>query len=127
MSRLRGRSRAQAGYDPFVKLLLAQNLSYRLVEGLAPLYPDSSHVRMHGLKNAADDTVWDFARQQGFIIVSEDSDFYQRSLLFGSPPKVIWIRRGNCRTETIEQILKVRYSDIEQFYRDQHHSHLILN
>ena len=126
MSRLCGRSGTQAGYDPFVKLLLDQNLSHRLVVSLASLYPDSSHVRMYGLKAAEDEKVWAFAREQGFMIVSKDSDFYQRSLLFGFPPKVIWIRRGNCRTETIEQILKARYSDIEQFYRDEGHSYLIL-
>ena len=81
---------------------------------------------MHGLNTAKDEKVWKFARQHGFMIVSKDSDFYQRSLLYGFPPKVIWIRRGNCRTETIEQILRDRYSDIEQFSRDQIQSYLIL-
>ena len=83
-------------------LLLDQNLSHRLVENLASLYPDSSHVRMHGLNTAEDEKVWDFARQHSFMIVSKDSDLYQRSLSYGFPTKVIWIRRGNCRTETIE-------------------------
>ena len=96
-----------------MKLLLDQNVSHRLVERLASLYPDSSHVRLVGLKAASDESVWAFAREHDFAIVSKDSDFYQRSLLFGFPPKVIWIRRGNCRTEALEQILRERHSDIE--------------
>lgn len=109
-----------------MKLLLDQNISHRLVESLASLYPDSSHVRLIGLKAADDESIWAFARQHDFAIVSKDSDFYQRSLLFGFPPKVIWIRRGNCKTETIEQILRERHSDIERFHRDKRHAYLIL-
>jgi predicted nuclease of predicted toxin-antitoxin system len=109
-----------------VKLLLDQNISHRLAESLASLYPDSSHVRLTGLKAADDESIWTFAARHDFVLVSKDSDFYQRSLLLGFPPKVIWIRRGNCRTEAIEQILREHYSDIEQFHRDKRHAYLIL-
>jgi predicted nuclease of predicted toxin-antitoxin system len=109
-----------------VKLLLDQNVSHRLVESLASLYPDSSHVRLIGLKAADDESIWTFACENGFTIVSKDFDFYQRSLLFGFPPKVIWIRRGNCTTEALEQILRERRSDIERFHRDKRHAYLIL-
>jgi len=109
-----------------VKLLLDQNISHLLLESLLSLYPDSSHVRLVGLKAADDESIWAFARQHGFAIVSKDSDFYQRSLLFGFPPKVIWIRRGNCGTEALEQILRGRHPDIEQFHRDKRHAYLIL-
>jgi len=109
-----------------VKLLLDQNISHRLVESLVSLYPDSSHVRLFGLKGADDESIWAFAREHGFTIVSKDSDFHQRSLLFGFPPKVIWIRRGNCTTDEIEQILRERHSDIGRFHRDKRHAYLIL-
>ena len=109
-----------------MKLLFDQNLSHRLVESLAALYPESSHVRLLGLKTADDDSVWVFARAHGFTIVSEDSDFHQRSLLFGFPPKVVWIRRGYCPTEAIEQILRDRQADIERFDCDTSHAFLIL-
>lgn len=55
-----------------------------------------------------DDAVWDYAKVQGFAIVSKDSDFAERSFLYGSPPKVVWIRLGNCSTATIEQLLALR-------------------
>ena len=51
-------------------------------------------------------------------IVSKDSDFYQRSLLRGHPPKVLWIRRGNCSTKTVEEILRQHQDDIERFMLD---------
>ena len=72
-----------------MKLLLDQNLSPRLLPALESLYPGSSHVRLIGLRDAGDDAIWDYARDHDFIIVSKDSDFHQRSLLFGFPPKVI--------------------------------------
>jgi predicted nuclease of predicted toxin-antitoxin system len=107
-----------------VKLLFDQNISHRLLESLASLYPDSSHVRLIGLKAADDELIWAFAREHGFTIVSKDSDFHQRSLLFGFPPKVIWIRRGNCNTEAIDQILRERRLDIERFHSDKRHAYL---
>jgi predicted nuclease of predicted toxin-antitoxin system len=41
------------------------------------------------------DEVWSYAREHGFAILSKDSDFHQRSLLYGHPPKVVWVRKGN--------------------------------
>ena len=72
-----------------MKRLLDQNLSPRLVRTLETVFPGSSHVRLVGLRDADDAAVWEFARDHDFIIVSKDSDFHQRSFLFGFPPKVI--------------------------------------
>ena len=60
------------------------------------------------------------------IIVSKDSDFYQRSLLFGHPPKVIWLRRGNCSTAAVEAILRMHFRDVKDFHEDAYESFLIL-
>jgi predicted nuclease of predicted toxin-antitoxin system len=89
-----------------VKLLFDENLSFRLVAGLNDLFPDSAHVRDVGLSQRSDDEVWRFAAINGFGIVSKDEDFHQRSFLRGHPPKVIWIRRGNCATRDIDAILR---------------------
>jgi len=32
----------------------------------------------------------------GFTLVSKDKDFYQRAVLYGAPPKFIWLCLGNC-------------------------------
>jgi predicted nuclease of predicted toxin-antitoxin system len=109
-----------------VKLLIDENLSHKLVRALEDLYPDSEHVRDMGLKAADDHLIWEQAKNKDLIIVSKDSDFYQRSLLFGHPPKVIWIRRGNCSTSDVETIMRIHFQDVKYFYEDAYESFLIL-
>lgn len=79
-----------------MKLLCDQNLSPKLVARLADLFPDSSHVQTAGLDRADDDKVWDYARLNGYAIVTKDEDYYNLSVLRGCPPKVIWLQIGNC-------------------------------
>jgi predicted nuclease of predicted toxin-antitoxin system len=105
-----------------VKLLLDQNLSPRLVKTLEALYPGSSHVQLGGLRDADDAVVWEFARDNDFIIVSKDSDFHQRSFVLGFPPKVVWIRLGNCPMKAIEKIFTERQSSILEFCEDDLHA-----
>jgi predicted nuclease of predicted toxin-antitoxin system len=109
-----------------MKLLFDQNLSHKLVHAIADIFPDSIHVRDVGLKAADDSLIWDYAKGNDFMIVSKDSDFYQRSLVFGHPPKVIWIRRGNCSTTDIENILRKHFDDIEAFNQNGSESFQIL-
>lgn len=88
-----------------MKLLFDENLSFKLCERLAGMYPGSSQVRLLGLAEADDRTVWNYARDEGFILVSLDADFADRAALLGPPPKVIWLRRGNRPTDVIEKLL----------------------
>ena len=110
-----------------MKLLFDQNISHQLVESLSAVYPDSSHVRSVGLERADDETVWAFARNHGFTIVSKDSDFHQRSFLYGSPPKVIWLKVGNCSTKSIEELLRRSVSAIRKFCGDTEHAFMVLS
>lgn len=90
-----------------MKLLFDENLSPKLPKLLASLFPGSQHLRECGLKGAKDKVIWEYAHINGFTIVSKDSDFYQRTLLFGSPPKLIWLRIGNCtRVELVDLITR---------------------
>ena len=81
-----------------MRLLFDQNLSPRLKKTLRALYPESIHLRDVGLESADDVVVWAYAKDHEFVIASKDSDSRQLSFAFGHPPKVIWIRRGNCST-----------------------------
>jgi predicted nuclease of predicted toxin-antitoxin system len=101
-----------------VKLLFDENLSPRLAERLADLYPDSAHVREVGLESAPDAAVWSYARENTFTIVTQDADFGEMSVLLDSPPKVIWLRRGNCSTGEMETILRARYNAVAEFHDD---------
>jgi predicted nuclease of predicted toxin-antitoxin system len=66
-----------------MKLLFDENLSPKLPRILSTDFPESMHVRDCGLKGFPDEDVWEYARNNGFTVVSKDSDFYQRSLLYG--------------------------------------------
>lgn len=102
-----------------MRLLFDENLSPRLKQTLQDLYPQSIHIRDIGLESAQDIAVWAFAKDNEFLIVSKDSDFRQLSFTLGQPPKVIWIRRGNCSTSEIESILRNHYADLLDFSRDE--------
>ncbi len=86
-----------------MKLLFDQNLSFKLCWLLADLFPGSDHVRLRGLADADDQTVWASAKTNGFILVSLDSDFAELAALDGPPPKVVWLRTGNQPTAVVEE------------------------
>jgi len=98
-----------------VKLLFDENLSGRLAESLADLYPGSEQVLALGFGGAEDGVVWEYARLHGLTIVSKDGDFYERSIQVGAPPKVIWIRLGNCRTAAVEMLLRNSEQTLTRF------------
>jgi predicted nuclease of predicted toxin-antitoxin system len=110
-----------------MKLLFDQNLSHKLVGRLSTEFPGSTHVRDVGLARGLDPNVWSHAKMNGFMIVSKDTDFQQRALLYGHPPKVIWVRLGNCSTSSVAALLKARVADIAAFEADPTASFLALS
>ena len=98
-----------------MKLLFDQNLSPSLVISLADLFPDSEHVSRIGLSEADDFRIWSHAKQNRLAIVTKDSDFSDFSQIYDSPPKVIWLRLGNCTTKQIEKALRSRHQKIMFF------------
>lgn len=98
-----------------MKLLLDQNISFKLVARPIDLFPGSAHVRDLGMADAEDGVIWDYARAGEFTIVSKDGDFHQRSLVLGAPPKVVWLRVGNAPTGLIAGLIRSRYDQIEEF------------
>lgn len=102
-----------------MKLLFDENLSYRLVRLLADVYPESAHVREGGLRGAPDSRIWAYAAENGFMIVSKDADFYERSLLYGAPPKVVWLLIGNSTVAETADLLRSRYIVVRRFFEDR--------
>jgi predicted nuclease of predicted toxin-antitoxin system len=109
-----------------VKLLLDENLSDRIIHRIVDLYPNSERVKTLGLINTDDALIWEYAKTNGFVIVSKDSDFHQHSLLYGHPPKFIYLRIGNCPTLKITQILRDNSDMIVQFESGETESLLVL-
>ena len=110
-----------------MRFLFDENLSPMLVLLLADQFPNSVHVRDVGLKAADDQSVWNYASSQGFVIVSKDSDMHQRSFLFGAPPKVVWVRLGNCSTSDVADLLRRHMQTLEEFEADEVASFLSLS
>lgn len=110
-----------------MKLLFDENLTPRLARTLADIFPDSAHVRDLGMMRASDREIWDHAKKEGFVIVSKDNDFQQMSFVLGPPPKVIWIRRGNCSVQETERILRSNSARIHEFESGQVAAYLILS
>jgi predicted nuclease of predicted toxin-antitoxin system len=109
-----------------MKLLFDQNLSPRLVNRLADLFPDSLHVHSVGLDCASDEEIWDYARFHSFAVVTRDDDFNHLSVVRGCPPKIIWLQIGNCSTAKVESILRERAVDVLLFEQDESAGTLVL-
>ena len=101
-----------------MKLLFDQNLSHRLPDWLADIFPGSVQVRAIGLDRADDGVIWEYAKTNGFGIVTQDADFAERSRLHGSPPKVVWLRCGNSTPRMIERSLRMHEPLIAELWRD---------
>jgi len=101
-----------------MKLLFDQNLSFKLCQAVADLFPESNHARLVGLSEVGDQILWDYAKANGFTIVSQDADFAEMAALLRSPPKVIWLRVGNQSTAVISALIRRHAELIAAFGND---------
>jgi predicted nuclease of predicted toxin-antitoxin system len=109
-----------------LKLLADENLSPRLVDDLADLFPGSVHVRAAGLGSADDRLIWDYAKQHAFTFVTKDKDFAGLSITLGAPPKVILIQIGNCSSTEVVSVMRGNAVRLAEFENDEKRSLLIL-
>jgi predicted nuclease of predicted toxin-antitoxin system len=109
-----------------VKLLLDENLSPRLVELLTDLYPGSAHVHQCSLGSSDDAAIWEYAKANDYTVVSKDSDFEERSILLGSPPKVIILRMSNSSSEEVASLLRTAHPTVVRFISEDEETCLIL-
>jgi predicted nuclease of predicted toxin-antitoxin system len=107
-----------------MNLLFDQNISFRIVSKLKSFYPSCKHVSDYGLNDTDDPIIWKFAKDNGFSIVTFDSDYYDISLINGHPPKIIWIRTGNLTTRQIADLMIRDYESIVSFLKDEKYSEI---
>ncbi len=98
-----------------MKLLFDQNISYRIVKKLQDVFNGCCHLSDCNLSNCDDHIIWQYARDNDFVIVTFDSDFYDISVILGHPPKIIWIRTGNLSTREVSEILTKHRKSIDLF------------
>jgi predicted nuclease of predicted toxin-antitoxin system len=92
------------------RLLIDENLPYSLGARLGVDYIHASQIA----DQASDSLLWQQARAKDWVVLTRDTDFFDRLLLYGPPPKVIWVRLGNVRKNELLKILSERWPIIEQ-------------
>jgi predicted nuclease of predicted toxin-antitoxin system len=98
-----------------VRLLFDEQLSEDLCRRLVDVFPNALHVRQIGAGGASDATLWQLAFDHDCLLVTKDEDFHRLSVLRGAPPKVVWLRLGNCETADVEQLLRRHAPDVRRF------------
>lgn len=109
------------------RLLLDQNLSFKISKRINDLLPETKHVSDINLSNSNDLDIWYYAKNNNFCIVTFDSDFIDISVLNGFPPKIIWLRIGNSATESVIQTLRNNNLVINDFLLDTENAYLEIN
>lgn len=97
-----------------MKLLFDHNISPSLVSRLADHFPGSEHVFNLQLHELTDLQMWSYAREHDFVLVSKDADFAEISIDQGFPPKLLWLRIGNCKTTEIEDLIRSHFNAITE-------------
>tara|TARA_B100000508_G_scaffold138536_1_gene134826 strand:+ start:461 stop:805 length:345 start_codon:yes stop_codon:yes gene_type:complete len=101
-----------------MRLLFDQNISFRIISKLQDVFPEAKQVRELGLENSTDREIWEYAKSKDYSIVTFDADFYDMSNLYGHPPRIIWLRTGNRKTDDLAKLLTDRSVIIQEFLTD---------
>jgi predicted nuclease of predicted toxin-antitoxin system len=107
-----------------VKLLFDQNISFRIISKIENNFPEAKQVRQLGIENYSDVEIWKFAKENEFTIVTFDTDFFDLANFKGHPPKIIWLRFGNTKTEFLANIINSRNAIIKDFISSVEHSEI---
>ena len=101
-----------------MKILLDANISWKLVEKLKPIFGECSHVDLIGLDVPAEDKdIWDYALNNGYIIITKDTDFADLMEIKGFPPKIVLLKTGNNNSQALVELLikiKTMIKDLEE-------------
>ena len=98
-----------------MKILLDQNISFRVVSLLKTAFEKVDHIKALNLTDASDKEIWDYALKNNYTIITFDSDFIDLATLKGTPPKIIWLRFGNSSNLKIANKLLSNFDAIQNF------------
>lgn len=101
-----------------MKLLLDANLSWRLIKLLKTDFAEVFHVNQIGLPLPASDVkIWEWAKDNRALIVTNDEDFFNLLMQKGFPPKIVLLRVGNQTTQIIAEILARHQPQIKALHK----------
>ena len=107
-----------------MKFLFDQNISFRLVKKIQDLFPNSVQVREIKMEDQPDLSVWKFAKENQFTIITFDSDYADLAAFYGAPPKIIWLRTGNMTTDNLEILLRRSSEKIKDFIQNDENKNI---
>jgi len=105
-----------------VNLLFDQNISFRIIAKISSFFPKAKQVRQLGIENYSDNEIWKFAKENHYTIVTFDADFFDLSNFKGHPPKIIWLRFGNTKTDFLAEVINSKSSIIQDFILSEAYS-----
>jgi len=104
-----------------MKILLDANISWKLVNKLKPVFGECAHVDLVVLKVPAGDIdIWNYALENGYIIITKDNDFLNLMELKGFPPKIVLLRTGNNSSNALFELLKNIKPMIEDLEKNEY-------
>lgn len=78
---------------------------------------DYLHVRDLNAEWSASQ-IWEFAKEKGFSIITQDADFSHKIIASEPPPKVIHLRMGNMKLKDLKAFLHLNWNEILFLNRD---------
>jgi predicted nuclease of predicted toxin-antitoxin system len=108
-----------------VKLLFDQNISFRIISKISHNFPEARQVLELGIENYSDQEILEFAKENQYTIITFDADFYDLSTLKESPPKLIWLRFGNIKTDFIANKLNSKHLLIKDFINAREYEEIV--
>jgi len=99
-----------------VKFLLDFNLSPKLVAMISDLFPQAAHVFTVGMiGETPDPVIWEYAKQNGYSVLSADGDFLELSDRLGAPPKLVYLAKMAYRTREAAELIRRNAVRIAEF------------
>ena len=109
-----------------MRLLLDENISWRLAAYLRPHCTALLHVRDIQLDNSPDTSIWRYARQHGYDVLTKDEDFLRLVLAEGFPPRVVAVQNAQVPVKELTAFLLARLPQLQSFLGGQTEFGLLL-
>ena len=84
-----------------MRFLVDAQLPPALARWLGEHGHSASAVREVGLRSSDDGSIRNFAVAGGWVLITKDDDFVERSLDSADGPIIVWLRLGNCTNRVL--------------------------
>jgi predicted nuclease of predicted toxin-antitoxin system len=102
-----------------VKLLFDQNISPKIIKKIPSELLECQQVRFVGLEDKSDSEIFEFAKIEGFALVTFDADFVDLNALRGTPPKIIYLNTGNLTTLKVSDLILNNLLSIQNYLNSE--------